>query len=92
MRSTSFTLLTAILVYYSAIVSAKTHEENKILRIPISRRSSNNNQQQQNRKLKQRGTTTSSASLYNANGKEYLIQVGVGSPPQYFNVTLDTGR
>ncbi|KAI8339323.1 aspartic peptidase domain-containing protein [Blakeslea trispora] len=29
--------------------------------------------------------------LYNANGKEYLIEVGVGTPPQYFNLTIDTG-
>lgn len=30
-------------------------------------------------------------SLYNANGKEYLIEIGIGTPPQFFNVTLDTG-
>lgn len=30
--------------------------------------------------------------LYNANAREYLVQIGVGTPPQLFNVTLDTGR
>ena len=35
---------------------------------------------------------TNGAPLYNANGKEYLVQVGVGTPPQLFNLTLDTGR
>ncbi|KAI8988764.1 aspartic peptidase domain-containing protein [Pilobolus umbonatus] len=30
-------------------------------------------------------------SLYNANAREYLIELGVGTPVQYFNVTLDTG-
>ncbi|KAG2202788.1 hypothetical protein INT47_004812 [Mucor saturninus] len=34
---------------------------------------------------------TKKASLINANGKEYLVEVGVGTPPQYFNLTLDTG-
>ncbi|KAI8084529.1 aspartic peptidase domain-containing protein [Halteromyces radiatus] len=29
--------------------------------------------------------------LINANGREYLIQVSVGTPPQLFNMTLDTG-
>lgn len=30
--------------------------------------------------------------LYNANAREYLVQIGIGTPPQLFNVTLDTGR
>ncbi|KAI8390987.1 aspartic peptidase domain-containing protein [Radiomyces spectabilis] len=30
-------------------------------------------------------------SLYNDEGSQYLIQVGVGTPPQNFTVTLDTG-
>lgn len=30
--------------------------------------------------------------LLNADGREYLVQVGVGTPPQVFNLTLDTGR
>jgi hypothetical protein len=30
--------------------------------------------------------------LYNANAREYLIEIGIGTPPQKFNVTLDTGR
>jgi hypothetical protein len=77
--------VTALFIYIStnAIVSA---EEDKLLRIPIKK----NYISPQNRRLRQRDTT--STPLYNANGKEYLIQVGVGTPPQYFNVTLDTGR
>ncbi|KAI9486131.1 MAG: aspartic peptidase domain-containing protein [Benjaminiella poitrasii] len=31
------------------------------------------------------------ASLYNDQGSQYLIEVGIGTPPQYFAVTLDTG-
>lgn len=30
--------------------------------------------------------------LFNANAREYLIEIGLGSPAQMFNVTLDTGR
>ncbi|KAF1804092.1 aspartic peptidase domain-containing protein [Mucor lusitanicus] len=29
--------------------------------------------------------------LFNANAREYLIEIGLGSPAQMFNVTLDTG-
>ncbi|ORY98755.1 aspartic peptidase domain-containing protein [Syncephalastrum racemosum] len=32
-----------------------------------------------------------SAKLYNDQGSQYLVQVGVGSPAQDFTVTLDTG-
>ena len=30
--------------------------------------------------------------LYNDQGSQYLIQVGIGTPSQNFTVTLDTGR
>lgn len=32
------------------------------------------------------------APLYNDQGSQYLIEVGIGSPVQTFAVTLDTGR
>ena len=28
----------------------------------------------------------------NVRGSEFLIEIGVGTPPQKFNVTMDTGR
>ncbi|KAI8370631.1 aspartic peptidase domain-containing protein [Radiomyces spectabilis] len=31
------------------------------------------------------------AQLYNDQGSQYLVQIGVGTPPQNFTVTLDTG-
>ncbi|KAI8149027.1 aspartic peptidase domain-containing protein [Fennellomyces sp. T-0311] len=31
------------------------------------------------------------APLYNALGREYMIEVGIGTPAQKFNLTLDTG-
>lgn len=32
------------------------------------------------------------AALYNDQGSQYLINVGIGTPNQTFAVTLDTGR
>ncbi|KAI8639018.1 aspartic peptidase domain-containing protein [Parasitella parasitica] len=32
------------------------------------------------------------ASLFNFNAREYIIEIGLGTPVQKFNVTLDTGR
>ncbi|ORY96476.1 aspartic peptidase domain-containing protein [Syncephalastrum racemosum] len=32
-----------------------------------------------------------STPVYNADGREFLIEVAIGTPPQKFNVTLDTG-
>lgn len=32
------------------------------------------------------------AALYNDAGSQYLIDVAIGTPPQNFSVTLDTGR
>ena len=33
-----------------------------------------------------------STGLYNDQGSQYLVSVGIGTPPQNFTVTLDTGR
>lgn len=33
-----------------------------------------------------------STPLYNDQGSQYLVSVGIGTPPQNFTVTLDTGR
>ncbi|KAI8890248.1 acid protease [Backusella circina FSU 941] len=44
-----------------------------------------------NKKASLRKRDTFTSSLLNASGKEYLVEVGVGTPPQMFNVTLDTG-
>lgn len=30
--------------------------------------------------------------IYNVNAREYLITLGIGTPVQLINVTLDTGR
>jgi hypothetical protein len=70
------------------VSSTKVDNNNKILRFPIKR-----NQQPTNLKTRlHKRESVSGAPLYNSNGKEYLVEVGVGTPPQFFNLTLDTGR
>lgn len=63
----------------SSIVGA-----NRLIRLPIL-------QQQQQQGLIKRDVIPA-LPLYNANAREYLVQIGIGTPPQLFNVTLDTGR
>ena len=33
-----------------------------------------------------------SAPLHNLYGREYNVEIGIGTPPQLFNITIDTGR
>ncbi|OBZ82783.1 Mucorpepsin [Choanephora cucurbitarum] len=56
----------------------------KVLRLPLK-------QLDRSRGDLQKRDGSNKVPLYNANGKEYLIEVGVGTPPQYFNLTMDTG-
>ncbi|KAI9360137.1 aspartic peptidase domain-containing protein [Pilaira anomala] len=56
----------------------------RLLRLPIIQ------QQQQHIDLAKRDVIPA-LPLYNANAREYLVQIGIGTPPQLFNVTLDTG-
>ena len=32
------------------------------------------------------------AQLKNVFGREYAVEIGIGTPPQRFNMTIDTGR
>ncbi|KAI8644837.1 aspartic peptidase domain-containing protein [Parasitella parasitica] len=72
---------------YAAIIFSLNSEaaksDSKLLRIPIRHRDVFS--------ATSRKRAINDISLYNANGKEYLIEIGIGSPPQFFNVTLDTG-
>lgn len=81
MKSLLFIVASAALLF---VTSTKAeNNNNKLLRFPI--KPTNNQKRLHKRDI-------SGAPLYNANGKEYLVEVGVGSPPQFFNLTLDTGR
>jgi hypothetical protein len=61
----------------------------QLIKLPIIERQQ---QQQLTPKSSKRDTSIPEVPLYNANAREYLIQIGIGTPPQLFNVTLDTGR
>ncbi|ORX58327.1 acid protease [Hesseltinella vesiculosa] len=39
----------------------------------------------------QRSQFNKRESIYNANGREYMIEISVGTPGQSFNLTMDTG-
>ena len=58
----------------------------QLIRIPIQQRHYDTSL------LKQKRQSISAIPLLNANSREYLIEVGIGTPPQKFNLTLDTGR
>ncbi|KAI8089826.1 aspartic peptidase domain-containing protein [Halteromyces radiatus] len=69
--------------------------DNSLIRAPILRRSSRAEHlsltlaNRRKRSLEKRDPFQ--APLYNDDGSQYLIQIGVGSPAQNFTVTLDTG-
>ncbi|KAJ8658562.1 hypothetical protein O0I10_005602 [Lichtheimia ornata] len=62
------------------------------IRLPI-RRSSSSSISAPDRHLKRRSVSPhhGAAQLYNDEGSEYLVRVGIGTPPQNFTVALDTG-
>lgn len=63
------------------------------IRLPIRRRSSSSSISAPDRHLKRSVSPhQGAAQLYNDEGSEYLVRVGIGTPPQNFTVALDTGR
>lgn len=57
---------------------------NQIIRVPLKqKRPSNQLTRRQN---------TYNSKIHNNGGSLYLISVSVGTPPQTFDLTLDTGR
>ncbi|SAM02152.1 hypothetical protein [Absidia glauca] len=90
--------LTASL-YYSP-VNADPPGTNTLVRMPITRKPhsmdildtarTRQKQRFQSSSLQKRESTFQ-ASLYNDQGSQYLVSISVGTPPQQFSVTLDTG-
>jgi hypothetical protein len=74
--------------------AAVTPPSQPMLRAPILRKSSRaeflSTSLSKKRSLEKRDPFQ--AALYNDDGSQYLIQIGVGTPAQNFTVTLDTGR
>ncbi|KAI8149029.1 aspartic peptidase domain-containing protein [Fennellomyces sp. T-0311] len=65
------------------LLTATLAEAATTIKLPIYKRLHHERRQDSNR--------TSISRLYNDEGSEYLIRVGVGSPPQNFTLALDTG-
>lgn len=90
MKLASYFIYTAIILTLNSEAAKINHNDSpKLLRIPIKRKE-NLAPTSNDKKFGKRANND--VSLYNANGKEYLIEIGIGTPPQFFNVTLDTGR
>ncbi|KAK4512495.1 uncharacterized protein ATC70_003196 [Mucor velutinosus] len=89
MKLASYFMYTAIVLVLSLQAAEATGSAQTLLRLPIKRKENIIATTRHHSKLRKRANN--SVSLYNANGKEYLIEIGIGTPPQFFNVTLDTG-
>ncbi|ORY98756.1 aspartic peptidase domain-containing protein [Syncephalastrum racemosum] len=61
--------------------------KNQVVRLPLTRNEAGHLAQLR----RNFGKRADTQPLYNALGREYLVEVGVGSPEQKFNLTLDTG-
>lgn len=81
--------LTLSFVYLSA-AHVQQHQEHKTrtISLPIQKQS----HQIWHRRTALEKRDGHPAKLYNDEGSEYLITVGIGTPPQNFTVALDTGR
>ncbi|GAN08431.1 gastricsin-like isoform X1 [Mucor ambiguus] len=89
MKLASYFIYTAIVLVLNSQAAEATDSPQTLLRLPIKRREDIAATTRQHNKFGKRANND--ISLYNANGKEYLIEIGIGTPPQFFNVTLDTG-
>lgn len=83
-------ITTAIIVITSFVFATNA----QILRLPITRKSRPDpiisSIQNKNAALVKRDPFL--ASLFNDQGTQYIVNIDIGTPPQSFSVTLDTGR
>ncbi|KAI9469826.1 MAG: aspartic peptidase domain-containing protein [Benjaminiella poitrasii] len=86
------TLIPAVLYFSLTTVTAKAQQESNtsLLRLPIYHVKNDEHFRSNNKQGKRDGASIS-MPLFTANSREYLIEIGIGSPPQKFNLTLDTG-
>ncbi|KAG1176462.1 hypothetical protein G6F70_000232 [Rhizopus microsporus] len=91
-------IATAIFAFITTAVYAATNHEEGIIRAPIIRNhdpsyalefAKKRYQLLSKRRFNKRDPFE--ANLYNDQGSQYLVEVGIGTPPQKFIVTLDTG-
>lgn len=75
-----------------AIGSPVAPENDNLLRLPIMRKQRTTDMLTARRHRNLQKRDPFHTSLYNDEGSQYLVQVGIGTPAQNFIVTLDTGR
>lgn len=73
----------------AAAVLPVTEKNNNVIRLPLVRNENGQLAHLKRGMLEKRADKT---ALYNAVGREYMVEIGVGTPAQKFNLTLDTGR
>jgi hypothetical protein len=80
-------LLQHIVVILAGITAVYASEQPKheLIRIPLKQRKKPLHELYQKR-------DAFKSSLYNSEGSLYLISVSIGTPPQTFDLALDTGR
>ncbi|KAF8935921.1 aspartic peptidase domain-containing protein [Dissophora ornata] len=86
----NLTLSTAILLACTSIVAAA----GGVITVPMKSlvKPQNQNSRSMNARYHRKRSTTTSTALTSANGDVmYTVSLGVGTPPQYFNLAIDTG-
>lgn len=68
------------------LLSLLQEVHNQVIRLPIIHHHNNNDL------ISKKRQEIASVPLYSVNSRQYLVEIGIGTPPQYFNLTLDTGR
>ncbi|KAI7854969.1 aspartic peptidase domain-containing protein [Circinella umbellata] len=73
----------------------KRENDPQLLRLPLIRNPYSTDileaARRKHGKVLNKRADTFTTKLYNDQGSQYLVQVGIGTPPQNFTVTLDTG-
>lgn len=77
-------MLKLILLFIYLFIIAPAQTNGNTISLPIEKAN-------QVKRLQKR-SAAHSLQLYNNNGAEYLINIGIGTPIQNFTVSLDTGR
>ncbi|KAG0169811.1 hypothetical protein DFQ28_002865 [Apophysomyces sp. BC1034] len=77
-----------ILIVVANLTAAAIINNDGIIRLPLRR---NENGQLASMRKDRRDNVEATAPLYNANGREYLATVDIGTPPKSFDLAVDTG-
>ncbi|KAI8390986.1 aspartic peptidase domain-containing protein [Radiomyces spectabilis] len=89
MRLIAIASVIALVISATNAASLPPPQKNGFIRLPLQRVPTTGVTGVHRSALLKRDKTT--VPLLNEWGREYVIEVGIGTPPQKFNVTLDTG-